>query len=74
MAQCETCTAGLGIVTEIILDGYPSTGVVGPLVRSIECPDCKGVGHFCNICLKPADCDCYEPPPSPRKRPYQDNW
>ena len=74
MTQCETCISGLGIITEVFADGYPITGVVGPLVRTVECPECKGVGQICPYCHKPADCDCYEPQPPPRKRPNEDDW
>jgi hypothetical protein len=75
MAQCETCISGLGIITEVFADGYLLTGTVGPLVRTVECPECKGVGSLCSYCYEPADCDCYRPPPEPpRKRPNEDDW
>lgn len=58
MAQCPTCTAGIGQITVYRLGKYVT----------IECPRCGGTGHTCTRCDKnPERCGCDAERQTPRR-------
>ena len=68
MAECKTCVAAIGMVTNIST-GNQDMGL--PVVTTQECPECKGYGTTCGRCLKDFDrCRCPEPKPKPKDKEW----